>query len=360
MFNSKNIFLYPVSLVYGLITEIRNLFYDRGIFKSEKFNIPIICVGNITIGGTGKTPHTEYLISLLKSDFNVAILSRGYKRKTSGFFLANQSSTVRDIGDEPLQIKRKFPEILVAVDPDRVNGVKRILELNPQTDVIILDDGFQHRNLTPGFSILLSDFNRPMPADSLIPYGSLRESMKNLKRADLLIITKAPADLSPDNRGKITSELRKSRGQEIFFTTLTYKKPVPVFGESKENIDFELVPSSDTGIILITGIANPAPLADHLRKNFNEIIHLSFPDHHNFSENEILSVSSVFKKLRSPIKYIVTTEKDAMRFKEFTKFTQEFKKAFFYVPAGIEFLNDGRVAFNNLITDYVRKNKRNH
>lgn len=359
MFNSKNIFLYPLSLIYGLITDIRNLFYDRGLFKSEKFKIPIICVGNITIGGTGKTPHTEYLISLLKSDFNVAVLSRGYKRKSSGFIVANPSSTVSDIGDEPLQIKRKFPDILVAVDPDRVNGVKKILELKTQTDVIILDDGFQHRSLIPGFSILLSDFNRPMPGDNLIPYGSLRESIKNLKRADLIIITKAPADLTSAIKEQIIDELNRPV-QQIFFTTITYKKPLPVFGEIQEKTNFELIPSPDTGILLVTGIANPTPLADNLSKNFNEVIHISFPDHHDFNENDIMSVSSAFKNLRSPIKYIITTEKDAMRFKEFTKFAQEFKKAFYYIPAGIDFLNNEKAAFNNLITDYVRKNKRNN
>lgn len=359
MFNSKNIFLYPVSLIYGLITDLRNLFYDKGFFKSEKFNIPIICVGNITIGGTGKTPHTEYLISLLKEDFNVVVLSRGYKRKSSGFIVANSSSTVSDIGDEPLQIKRKFPNILVVVDRDRVNGVKKILKLKPETDVIILDDGFQHRSLIPGFSILLSDYNRPMLSDKLIPYGSLRESIKNLKRADLIIITKAPADLTSEGKEQIINQLNRS-GQKIFFTTLTYKKPLPVFGESPEKANFEIIPTSDAGIVLVTGIANPTPLADHLLKNFNEVIHIPFPDHHVFSENDILSVSSAFKKLQSPIKYIITTEKDAMRFKEFTKFAQEFKKAFYYIPASIDFLNNDMDEFNNLITDYVRKNKGNN
>src|SRR5664280_2788811 len=186
MNHKRNIFLYPFSLIYGLITGFRNFLYDSGILQSKEFNVPVICVGNITVGGTGKTPLTEYLAGLLKEYFKVATLSRGYKRKTNGFRVAGSSSTVNDIGDEPLQILRNHPDVLVTVDTNRVSGVKRILLEHPDTDVIILDDAFQHRRITPGFSILLSDFNRPIISDYMLPYGNLREDKSNMRRADII------------------------------------------------------------------------------------------------------------------------------------------------------------------------------
>jgi tetraacyldisaccharide 4'-kinase len=361
MVRNRNILLYPLSLFYGLITGIRNFLYNTGIFASVEFSIPVICVGNITVGGTGKTPHAEYLAELLRKNFKVATLSRGYKRKTRDFRIASSSSPVSEIGDEPMQICRKFPDVLVTVDRNRVNGVNKILEYNPDIDVIILDDGFQHRRLTPGFSILLSDFERLMVRDHMLPYGSLREGKGNMRRADIILITKSPENITPIQRRLIVKEVNKSPYQNLYFTTLTYKSPKRVFyNNDPDESQFDISQCSGCGIVLITGIANPLPLKEYLQKAFGEIIHLSFPDHYNFKEKDIISISSAYKDLKSPAKYLFTTEKDAVRLREFTNFEEPVRMALYYVPVGIEFLNDDKDEFDNMIVDYVRKNKRNN
>jgi len=361
MVHNKNIFLYPISLIYGLITGIRNFMYNTGILPSVEFQLPVICVGNITVGGTGKTPHTEYLLELLRGNFKVATLSRGYKRKTRDFRIASSSSLVSDIGDEPMQIFRKFTDVMVTVDRNRVHGVNKILQGNPETEVIILDDGFQHRSITPGFSILLSDFERLIVRDHMMPFGSLRESKGNMRRADIILITKSPENISPIQRRLIVKEVDKAPYQNLYFTTLTYKAPLPVF-ESKdpEETHSDLSQCAGCGIVLITGIANPLPLKEYLQKTAGEIIHLSFPDHYNFKEKDIDNIYSAYNDLKSPTKYLFTTEKDAVRLREFTNIAEPVRSAFFYIPVGIYFLNDDKDEFDNLIVDYVRKNKRNN
>jgi tetraacyldisaccharide 4'-kinase len=361
MGDSKNIFLYPVSLLYGMITGIRNFMYNTEILSSVEFSLPVLCVGNITVGGTGKTPHTEYLAGLLSKNFKVATLSRGYKRKTRDFRVATSSSLVREIGDEPMQIFRKFPGILVTVDRNRVNGVKRILEQNPETEVIILDDAFQHRRITPGFSILLSDFERLIVRDHIMPYGSLRESKDNMRRADIILITKSPENISPMQRRLIVKEINKAPYQNLFFTSLRYKEPVPVFeNNNPKDSHLKISKTAGCGIVLITGIANPFPFKEYLQKTYDEIIHLSFPDHYSYKEKDIKNIESAWKNLEAPRKYLVTTEKDAVRLREFTNIAEPIKSAFFYIPVEIFFLNDDKDKFDNLIVDYVRKNKRNN
>lgn len=360
MGKNKNIFLYPVSLIYGLITGIRNFLYNTGILPSVEFHLPVICVGNITVGGTGKTPHAEYLIGLLRENFKVATLSRGYKRKTRDFRIASSSSFVSDIGDEPMQIFRKFPDVLVTVDINRVHGVNKILEGNPETEVIILDDGFQHRRITPGFSILLSDFERLIVRDHMMPYGNLRESIGNKRRADIILITKSPENISPIQRRLILKEVNISPYQNLYFTSFIYKAPLPVFdNKDPEETQLDFSQCEGCGIVLITGIANPLPLKEYLQKTAGEIIHLSFPDHYNFNEKDIISISSAYMDLKSPVKYLITTEKDAVRLREFTNIAEPIRSAFFYIPVGIHFLNDDKDEFDNLIVDYVRKNKPN-
>ncbi|MCU0472824.1 MAG: tetraacyldisaccharide 4'-kinase [Bacteroidales bacterium] len=357
----RSILLYPFSLLYGLVTSIRNFLYNAEILKSQEFSIPLICVGNLTIGGTGKTPHTEYLAELLKRSFSVVILSRGYKRKSSGFMFADANSKVSDIGDEPMQIFRKLPDITVAVDRNRVRGIEKILKEKPETEVIILDDGFQHRKITPGFSILLSDFDRLMIRDHLLPYGNLRESINNMDRADIILVTKSPEKISPIQRRLIVKEIHKAPYQNLYFTSITYKDPVPVFGNHLQ----EATPSfpddsSSCGIVLVTGIANPKPFYEYLGKSFNEIIHLQFGDHHLFTLNDVNKISDAWASLRSQQKYVITTEKDAVRLQEFTNFAEPVKSSFYYIPVGTKFLNDDQDEFDNLIVDYVRKNKRNN
>jgi tetraacyldisaccharide 4'-kinase len=354
----RSIFLYPFSLVYGLITAVRNFLYNTGILQSHKFKIPVICVGNLTVGGTGKTPHTEYLAGLLRKNFSVAILSRGYKRKSHGFKIAALNSTVTDIGDEPMQICRKYPDITVAVDRNRVHGVSKLLKEKPETDVIILDDGFQHRRIMPGLTILLSDFERPMAKDHLLPYGNLRESVKNTKRADLIIITKSPSGLSSSQQELISEGVNKAPWQNLYFTSIIHKEPIPVFDDIIAEPDvFSMSQREASGIVLVTGIANPEPLQDYLKKSFREIINLSFGDHHQFTLKDIGKIQSAWSALKTSRRYVITTEKDAVRLREFTNIIEPIRLVYYFIPIGIQFLNNDKDKFDNLIVEYVGKNK---
>jgi tetraacyldisaccharide 4'-kinase len=359
--NDRNILLYPLSLIYGAVTGIRNFLYNTRVLKHYEFRLPLICVGNITVGGTGKTPHTEYLVELLGKKFRVATLSRGYLRKSIGFRIAEESDTINEIGDEPLQIYRKFPGITVAVDRDRVNGVNSLLKEKPETEVIILDDGFQHRRITPGLVILLTDFGRLMINDHLLPYGRLRESISNMNRADIILVTKSPENISPIQRRIIVKEINKAPYQNLFFTSFEYKDPVPVFAQQMERrLSLITLNKQTSGIVLLTGIANPDPFKEYLERYFKEIIHISFPDHHKFTEKDVGKVSEAFHNLVSRQKFIITTEKDAVRLREFTNIAELIRSSAYYIPIGIKFLNDDKDEFDNMIFDYVRKNKRNN
>lgn len=360
MFDNKNALLYPFSLIYGMVTGIRNFLYDAEVFRSEEFPIPVICVGNITIGGTGKTPHTEYLAGLLSKEFRVAVLSRGYKRKSTDFRIVTSGSIIADSGDEPLQIAKKFPNVVVAVERDRVKGVKKISELYPETDVIILDDGFQHRALKPGFSILLSDFSRPLPEDHLLPYGSLRESSNNMRRANVILITKTPPDISAIGRRLVVTNTGKLPYQNLYFTSIKYLKPEPVFDNIENRYDLEWNSFSKNGAVLVTGIANSSPVEEHLKKYFSTIVHLGFSDHHDFTSIDMARISDAWNELKTPVRYIITTEKDAMKLRDFMDLPDEIKSAFYYIPIGIEILNDDKDEFEKLIIDYVRRNKGNN
>jgi len=330
--------------------------YDSGFLQSEEFAFPVICVGNIAVGGTGKTPHCEYLIDLLKKDYKIALLSRGYKRKSKGFLVAGPSSTVDDIGDEPLQISRKFSDIIVTVDRDRVNGVLTILEKYPDINVIILDDAFQHRSITPGFSILLTDYSNLLTRDYMLPFGDLRERKENMRRADMILVTKCPKNLSPIERRLIVKDINKSPYQNLYFTTITYQDPMPVFeGQTQTPLS-----GPDCGIVLVTGVANPDPIKDYLDKKYKEVVHLSYPDHYGFTENDINDIISAYNSLNRKNKYMFTTEKDAIRLREFINIAEPLKTASFYVPIGIAFLNEDKNEFDNIIIDYVRKNYRNN
>lgn len=360
MGNSR-IFLYPLSLIYGLITGLRNFLYDSGILPSVEFRLPVICVGNITVGGTGKTPHTEYLAGLLRENFRVAVLSRGYKRNSRGFRIVTPASSVAESGDEPLQISRKYPDVLVAVDRKRVNGVRKIIEIQPDTEVILLDDAFQHRRITPGFSILLSDFERPIISDYMLPYGNLRESISNMRRADIILVTKSPVNISPIQRRLIVKEINKAPYQNLYFTSIKYNPPAPLFEKKESSASVpDLTKLNGTGIVLITGIANPIPLKEYIQETAGEIIHLCYPDHYTYGEKDLKAIHDAFDQLKSPLKYVFTTEKDSVRLKEFTNIAESVRSAFYYIPVGIYFLNDDTAEFDNLIFEYVRTNKRNN
>jgi tetraacyldisaccharide 4'-kinase len=339
-----------------MITSIRNFLYDTGILDTEEFHFPVICVGNITVGGTGKTPHTQYLADLLRENFKVAVLSRGYKRETSDFRIATASSLVSEIGDEPLQIFRNLPDVLIAVDNNRVHGVDKILEVYPDIEAIILDDAYQHRRIIPGFSILLSDFERPIVSDHMLPYGNLRENKSNMRRADMILITKCPENISPIQRRLIVKGIDKPPYQNLYFTSFRYKPPLPVFAGVSVKDYPDSTKCNDCGIVLVTGIANPQPLLEYLQKSYKEITHLTFPDHHNFTEKDLVDIISAYNDLKSITRYLFTTEKDAVRLREFTNIAEPIRSVFFYIPIGIHFLNEDKDEFDNLIIDYVRKN----
>jgi len=357
MGKTRNFLLYPFSILFRLITDVRNLLYDSGILDSVKFSIPVICVGNITVGGTGKTPHTEYLIQILKNRFKVAVLSRGYKRSTKGFRISTSESTSSQIGDEPLQIKRKFPEIIVAVDSDRVHGVNAIIAEYPETEVIILDDGFQHRHIKPGLSILLTDSGRLITRDFLLPYGNLRESARNTKRADIIIVTKSPPGIQDEFRTRIAGELKLTADQQLFFTKMINGNPMPVFDEIQVPLlSFSEADKGRKGALLITGIALPQQLRDYLGNYFSELRHIKFPDHHRYTKSDLEMILNSWNKLESAERYIITTEKDSVRLRELDDIEVQAKEAMYYLPAGIEFINDESKLFDNLIRAYVGKN----
>jgi tetraacyldisaccharide 4'-kinase len=333
--------------------------YDLNLLKSKEFDVPVISIGNITVGGTGKTPHVEYMVNLLKDSFEVATLSRGYKRKSKGFVRVETDSPVTQVGDEPLQIKKKFPEISVSVCENRVTGVEKILDSkNAKTpDVVILDDAFQHRRITPGINILLIDYNRQIKEDMLLPAGRLREGKNQMRRANMIIFTKCPGEITPIMRRIMQGEAHLKPYQELFFTTLVYDKIIPLFsGKPLEAPFFE---KKEYGILVVTGIASPLLIYKYLEKFSAVMETLTFPDHHHYSEKDIGLIIRTFEKINTARKIIVTTEKDAMHFKDNAGLPEELKEALYYLPVKIQFLDNEGKLFNKKIVGYVGENKSN-
>jgi len=356
--NNYYLLLYPFSLVYGLIVWFRNLFFDYDIIKSSEFPIPVISVGNITVGGTGKTPHIEYLVELLKEEFQVATLSRGYKRKTRDFILADADSGVRDIGDEPVQIKQKYPDIHVAVDRRRANGIRELMKRIPDLDVILLDDAFQHRYVKPGLSILLIDYNRPLSEDLLLPAGRLREQAYERRRANTILITKCPDRLKPIDRRIIVKDQNLYAFQHLFFSKLVYGEPVPVFNNNERPMSISEMKSAKPRILMVTGIAGPRLFKKHLRSISPQITEMIYPDHHSFSGTDIVRIRDKFEEMEAVEKLIFTTEKDAMRLQKITNIASSIRERMYYIPVGIEIMNEDVENFNMQIRNYVRNNKR--
>lgn len=350
--------LLPFSGLYWIIVFLRNKSFDLGILREESFNVPLISIGNITVGGTGKTPHTEYLVNLLKNEFKVAVLSRGYKRKTKGFILADEFSDAETIGDEPCQIKRKFPEIIVAVDENRRDGIRKILEYSKDIGVVLLDDAFQHRYVKPGLSVLLIDYNRPISDDYLLPFGRLREPASGKKRANMILVTKSPENLKPIERRIIVRNMRLNNLQYLYFTTVKQKGLLPVF-KNIETGDVSNLPLLKPSVLLVSGIANPQALLQFASTLSREITEMHFPDHHDFTDMDLSAIRSEFENIPKSEKILITTEKDAVRLQKFSDLPADFKAIMFYIPIAIEFLNDDAENFNIQILNYVRNNKRN-
>lgn len=297
--------LFPFAVLYDGVTSIRNTFYDKGVLKSTKFDLPIIAVGNLSVGGTGKSPMIEYLIRLL-GDKKIATLSRGYKRKTEGFILIDSSHTSSDVGDEPLQFFKKFPQISAAVDANRVNGIQQLQKkVNPE--VILLDDAYQHRKVEAGFYILLTKYDDLFSDDLVLPTGNLRESRKGAKRADVIVVTKCPETLSAEEQSSIKNELQSFSDQPVFFSTISYHE------KTKGSDEVALNDLSTYEICLVTGIANPKPLLEFLKEQEVKVHHEKFPDHHDFSASDIQQIQGRFDQISASKKLLLTTEKDYMR-----------------------------------------------
>jgi len=325
--------LFPFSILYDGVTRFRNCLYENGILKSEKFDLPVICVGNLNVGGTGKSPMIEFLIKHLTKEHKIAVLSRGYKRKTKGFLKVHLTHNAPEVGDEPLQFKKKFPKVTVAVDADRRNGIKN---LKNTVDVILLDDAFQHRKVKPSYTILLTAYESLYTDDLLLPAGNLRETANEAQRAHCIVVTKCPKNLSGAERQKIQKKLKPNSQQQLYFSAIAYAEAVENASESIKLTEFV-----EQKFTLVTGVANPKPLVNYLKNRNLDFEHLAFPDHHNFSDRELEQLNQ--KAL------LITTEKD------FVRLESSITSKLYYLPIEVEFL-ENEVAFvdgvKNAITEF--------
>ena len=357
--------LSPVAFLYGAGVALRNKLFDCGLLRSKSFDVPVICIGNIAVGGTGKTPHTEYLIKLLHTEFRVAVLSRGYKRRTKGYVLSTSASNVRSIGDEPYQIKSKFPTIRVAVDENRCHGIEQLCALTePTVDVVLLDDAFQHRYVKAGLNILLTDYHRLFCDDALLPAGRLRESVEGKNRAQIVIVTKCPAGLKPIEYNIITKRLQLFPYQQLYFSSFRYGNLKPVFSlpdsASEKTQERELSSlQEDEQVLLLTGIASPTTIIRELSAYTSHIDLLSFDDHHNFNAHDMQLVKERFDRLKGKRKLIITTEKDATRLIHHPALNERLKQHIYALPIEVEILQNQQDNFNQHIIGYVRENTRN-
>jgi tetraacyldisaccharide 4'-kinase len=344
--------LWPLSLIYGGVLWFRNKLFAWGWLKSKRYPLPVISIGNITVGGTGKTPLTEYVIRLLKPTYSLALLSRGYKRETKGVIIAAPKSTAEEIGDEPKQILSKFPDISVAVAEKRTEGIERLINYcNP--DTIVMDDAYQHRYVQPGFSILIIDYYRPLWKDYPFPAGYLREPRSGKKRADVIVINKCPANLSQEEKEEIKRKIKPHSGQHLFFTSIEYQRPVSFTG-GDDLLD------SDVAVLALAGISHPKTFIDYLSQTFSKVYPLIFPDHQPYSKSkkEYSLIKGEFEKITNSKKVIITTEKDMIRLRNIPWLDDNIKQYLWYIPIKLSFLFDEEKIFNQLIKSYVEKDKR--
>ena len=336
------------------------MMFDCGMLHSESFDIPVISVGNLTVGGTGKTPHSEYLMKLLQGKFQIGLLSRGYKRKTRGFLLANADTTMPEIGDEPYQMKQKFPGIHIAVDKNRRRGIHKLADdenIKPTTDVIILDDAYQHRYVTPGINILLMDYHRLICFDALLPAGRLREHQFNKRRADIVIVTKCPKSITPMEKRGISRSLELYPWQKLFFSTFKYGKLYNLFDPSQPQFELEQLKETRPSVLLLTGIGSPEQMEYDLSQ-YTTFKSLNFSDHHTFKKKDIRQIENAFSDLSGENRLIITTEKDATRLMQCDGISDEVRKSLYVLPVEVAIMNDEEY-FNETIIGYVRKNSRN-
>ena len=351
-----NEWLLPLSWIYGSIVRFRNWLFDIGVKKSKSFALPVISVGNITVGGSGKTPHVEYLVRLLQDKVKIAVLSRGYKRKSRGYVLAEEDTEMKDIGDEPFQMHQKFPGIYVAVDAKRVRGIQHLQddEETKDVEVILLDDAFQHRYVKPGINILLVDYHRLIIYDKILPAGRLREPLSGKNRADIVIVTKCPKDLKPMEFRVLTKAMNLYPFQKLYFTCINYDKPIGIFNEQQLDLDS----LKDKNVMLLTGIASPKQMEHDLTPMVKTLTSVSFGDHHHFKGKDIDRINEAFESMPEP-RLIITTEKDAVRLRDSEGLYEIVKDNLYALPIKVSFMQDQEENFNEKIISYVRKNSRN-
>lgn len=346
LLKSLRILLFPISLIYALVVKIRNFIFNKNILHSAQFNFPIICVGNLVVGGTGKSPMVELLLDILQQDYQVATLSRGYKRKTKGYLLANANTTAIDIGDEPMQFHLKFPNITVAVGEERVVAVPQILFDKPKTEVIILDDAFQHRSIQAGFNILLTDFSNIYTNDFYLPTGDLRDDKNSAHRANIIVVTKCPKDLSSNAKQTFIKTLKKQPHQKLYFTTIEYGMPYHIINKANK------IPiTEDLEVLMVCGIANPTPLKNFLTQHAKTYYQQAYSDHRIFTIDDLNEIKQKFEAIQAEKKIILTTEKDAMRMLKFKDVLNNIP--LYVIPIRHYFLFDDEPLFTAQIKNFV-------
>lgn len=348
IFSFFRFLLYPLALLYGAIVWVRNRLYDTNFFSAIEFDVPVISVGNLSVGGTGKTPHVEYLIRLLRYRYQTATMSRGYKRYTQGFLLADENTNAVKIGDEPMQYHIKFPELVVCVAEERLTGIPQLLRNRPDVDVVLLDDAYQHRSVKPGLNILITDYSRPFYKDHILPFGRLRENRNAYKRADIIIVSKCPPAMDSATAVEIHRNIKPTIRQEVFFTSIQYGTTYDFF--TREHVSIK-----DTNAILVCCIARPEPLVKYLSDNTKDVHVLTYPDHHYFSTKDLEEIKSAYDNWTVDNKVIITTEKDAARLMLYADKVKDWHIPVYVLPIAVSVLFNKEVEFNKLVLDYVEK-----
>ncbi|WP_276134701.1 tetraacyldisaccharide 4'-kinase [Polluticoccus soli] len=342
------ILLAPFALIYGAVVWLRNRLYDAGVFSSIEFSPPVISVGNLSTGGTGKTPHVEYLIQLLQYRFQVATMSRGYKRRTQGFLLADAETNALRIGDEPMQYHMKYPELVVSVAEERITGIPRLLQKRPNVEVILLDDAYQHRSVKAGVNVLITDFSKPFYADHILPMGSLRESRSAYHRADVIIVSKCPPNLDRAVANDMIAKINPLSHQKVFFTGISYRQPYDFFSH-------EPVSLRGKSAVLVCCIAKPEPLVRYLQDEMKQVHVLSYADHHYFVSKDLEEIKEAYGNFEAEGKVIVTTEKDAARLHLHYEKLKEWNVPIIVLPIGVSFLFNQGNEFDNVVLQYVEQ-----
>ncbi len=337
--------------LYGAGVGLRNWLFDLKILRSTQFDIPIVCVGNIAVGGTGKTPTVEYIVKNLSHDYNIAVLSRGYRRRTKGYIEVKITDSFLNVGDEPKQIKRKFPDTVVVVCENRVKGVRRIMEEHPEVNLIVMDDGFQHRSLLPKVSIILSDYNTPPYRNKMLPAGTLRDAPSQLYRANILLITKTPKTMSPIERNIAQKELKPYPYQSIFFTDVRQGNPKPIFSDMAAET---VVRGSK--VVALSAIANPERFHDTLSGRFNVVEHISFPDHHTY---KVRDIAHIMERLEAHGEntIVITTEKDGVKLTSRKYIPEELQRRLFVLPIEINFRDGDETRFIEKLKNEIKNKK---